>query len=109
MWALAIESGADHTPVADQTLLFNWEDFILETRLPQTVVPGEPVILNVIDEASGWLGNRQSFETADYGSYNADKLNASWVPSMQTAQDWQTFVSSNPGKKGKSWKGADGN
>ena len=109
LWALAIEQGSDHVPVVDQTLLYNWEDFILGARLPASVVPGEPVVLNPMNEASGWLGNWQSFEMADFGSYTGDKLTASWVPSLQTAQDWQTFVSAPPGKKENSWTGADRN
>jgi len=109
LWALAIEQGVDHFPVVDQTLLFNWADFILEARLPEAVAPGEPVVLKVIDEASGWLGHQQSFSTSDYGSYSEDKLKASWLPSMQTAQDWQTFVLFIPGKKGKPSRSTGGN
>lgn len=94
LWALTIEQGAGHTPIDDQTLLFNWMDAVLEARLPETPPPGEAVVLRPIDEATGWLGNRSSFEIADYAGYDADRLQASWLPSMQTALDWQAFASS---------------
>ncbi|NNE46779.1 MAG: hypothetical protein HKN37_08985 [Rhodothermales bacterium] len=94
LWSLVIEQGTGHIPVDDQTLLFNWMDAVLEARLPETPPPGEPVVLRAIDEATGWLGNRSSFEIADYAGYDADRLQASWLPSMQTAQDWQAFASS---------------
>ena len=94
LWALAIEPGAGRTPVRDQTLLFNWMDTVLEARLPETVSPGAPVALNALDETSGWLGHPQSFSIARYGCYKEERLQASWLPSMQAAQDWQAFVSS---------------
>jgi dienelactone hydrolase len=94
LWALAVEPGVAHIPISDQPLLTHWMDTILEARLPETVAPGEPVALKTIDEASGWLGHQGSFAIAAYASYDEDKLQASWLPSMQTAQDWQALVSS---------------
>jgi dienelactone hydrolase len=94
LWALAIEPGAGHTSVSDYTLLSNWMDTVLQARLPETVSPGASVTLKAIDEASGWLGNRGSSSIAEYACYDEDRLRASWLPSMQIAQDWQAFVSS---------------
>lgn len=94
LWALAVEPGSAHVPVQDQELLSNWMDAVIGSRLPETVMPGEPVRLNAVSESSGWLGNLESFSTAAYPCYDEDRLLASWLPSMQTAMDWQRFVSS---------------
>lgn len=93
LWALAVEPGAGHVAVCDQALLLHWMDVILERRLPETVIPGAPVALNALDEGSGWLGHQETFAIADHASYTDDRLQASWLPSSQTAQDWQAFVS----------------
>ena len=80
-------------PTLAQRTHFNWVDSVLESRLPETVSPGEPFTLNALDETSGWLGHQQSFSTAEYACYKENKHQASWLPSMQAAQDWQALVS----------------
>jgi hypothetical protein len=93
LWALASEPGVGHAAVQDLKLVTNWVDAVLERRLPESVVPGSPVTLNSLDEVSGWLGDRQTFEIAEFMQYGGDRLQASWLPTMQAAQDWQVFVS----------------
>ena len=94
VWALAVEPGAGHDLVADHNLLFTWMEEVLTRRLPATNPPGTPVQLRAIDAESGWLGNRTTRAIAAHGCYSDDKLTASWLPSEQTARDWQTMVSS---------------
>ena len=93
-WALAVEPGAGHDLVADHNLLFNWMEEVLTRRLPATTTPGTPVQLRALDAASGWLGNRTTRAIAADACYSGDKLAASWLPSEQTARDWQAMVSS---------------
>lgn len=94
VWALAVEPGAGHDLVADHDLLFNWMEEVLTRRLPATSPPGTPVQLRVLDPASGWLGNRTTRAIAADACYSGDKLAASWLPSEQTARNWQAMVSS---------------
>lgn len=94
VWALAVEPGAGHDLVADHNLLFNWMEEVLTRRLPATTPPGTPVQLRALDAGSGWLGNRTTRAIAASACYSGDKLSASWLPSEQTARDWQTMVSS---------------
>ena len=92
LWAVAIEPNAGHTPITDLDLLARWMDAVIRARLPATVTPGAPVTLNALDETRGWLGNRGTFSVAEYARYDANKQQASWLPSAQTAQDWKNFV-----------------
>ncbi len=92
LWAVAVDPGAGHTPV-DVNLVGNWMSAVLEARLPAAPPPGSPVALNALGENSGWLGNRQTFEIAPFDQYGGDPLQASWLPMMQTAQDWHALVS----------------
>jgi pimeloyl-ACP methyl ester carboxylesterase len=94
VWALAVEPGAGHDLVADHNLLFNWMEEVLTRRLPATTTPGTPVQLRVLDAGSGWLGDWTSRAIAASACYRGDKLSASWLPSEQTARDWQAMVSS---------------
>ena len=96
LWALAVEPGAGHTRVLDADLQFHWMDAVLESRLPASPAPGASVILRMIDEGSGWLGDRETAAVAQLNAYNKDKTQASWLPSAQVAADWSAFVS--PGR-----------
>ena len=102
IWALGVEPRGDHYSVPDLDLLFNWMREVIGLRLPATVTPGTPVQLRPIAATSGWLGDR-SFQTVDtrkvmngliaeHACYAGDKLGASWLPSEQTARDWQAMV-----------------
>ena len=91
-WALAVEPGAGHAPPDDLDLFEHWMDAVLAARLPEPPPPGAPVTLNTLDETSGWLGNRETFEIDAYDAYVGDPREASWLPTMETAQDWQAFV-----------------
>jgi hypothetical protein len=93
VWALAVERGAGHDHVADHSLLFNWMDEVVRRRLPATITPGTAVQLRAIPAGSGWLGDRSSLAIAEDACYTGDKLIASWLPSEQTARDWQAMVS----------------
>lgn len=94
VWALAVEPGAGHDLVADHDLLFNWMEEVLTRRLPATTTPGTPIQLRALNAASGWLGNRTTRAIAADACYSGDKLAASWLPSEQTARNWQAMVSS---------------
>ena len=88
LWAVAVEPGSGHYYVADVALQIEWMETVLRRRLPETPGPLLP-----LDEADGWLGNRTTHVIAPYACYEGDKLAASWLPSEQTARDWQHFVS----------------
>ena len=94
VWALAVEPGAGHDLVADHDLLFNWMAEVIARRLPATTTPGTPVQLSALDAGSGWLGDRISRAIAADACYSGNKLAASWLPSEQTARNWQAMVSS---------------
>jgi hypothetical protein len=96
LWALAVEPGAGHTRVLDSDLQFHWMDAVLESRLPAAAAPGAPVALRPVSEGSGWLGDRETAAVAQFGDYDKDETQASWLPSAQVAADWSAFVS--PGR-----------
>lgn len=97
LWSVAEQPAVGHDFVeltgSGRNLTTRWMEAVLDLRLPPLPPPGDPVVLNLIDEASGWLGNRETFEIAAYECYTEDKLQASWLPTMATAQQWQAFVS----------------
>jgi hypothetical protein len=93
-WAVAIDAGSGHEPPQENDMTFGWLDAILTRRLPAGYVQGAP--LPVIAEASGWLANRTTKQIASYACYPGDKSTASWLPSEQTARDWQTMVGGSP-------------
>lgn len=92
VWGFASEPGVGHMAVRDIDLLTNWIDTVVHLRLPASAPPGSTVTLNAVNEASGWLGDRQTFAIAEFAQYGGDPLKASWLPTMQTARDWQVFV-----------------
>jgi hypothetical protein len=66
-------------------------DAVLALRLPQAGTPAGQA-LRSIDQASGWLANRSTTAVAGYSCFSGDKLVASWLPTEQTARDWQQIV-----------------
>jgi len=92
LWSLAMELGGVHTRITDRDLLDNYFRDVIELRLPAETIPGQPVVLNTIDESIGWLGDRSTSEIAQYDSFPGDKSQASWFPSEEVALRWQNFV-----------------
>jgi hypothetical protein len=96
LWAVAIEPEAEHEVIRDVDLQINWMDAVLARRLPAASAGG-PVTLSPINESSGWLANRTTGTIAAFDCYNDDPLLASWLPTEQTARDWQSMVWGNGG------------
>jgi hypothetical protein len=88
LWAYAVEPGAGHAQVANQELLFDWAAGVAALRLPATGSTLQP-----ISEAAGWVGDHATFAVGSHTCFSLNKATASWLPSAQTARDWQTFVS----------------
>jgi pimeloyl-ACP methyl ester carboxylesterase len=86
-WAVSIDP-FHHGPIVDFDLMFDWIDAVLAARLPMT--PGAP--LRAITEADGWLGDRSSGAISTYACFNSTRSNASWLPSQETALDWQRMA-----------------
>jgi len=96
LWALATEPGAGHTPITDLDLIADWTDAVLTSRLPVGDPPAGIIQLRSIDPATGWLGDRGTRSIAQYAAFEGDKEQAAWLPTMQSAEDWQAFVSATP-------------
>jgi hypothetical protein len=96
LWALAVEPGTGHTFPMNLGLMFQWMAAVVSLRLPESVTPGEPVVLRTIDEEGGWLGNRETFAICGFDCYGGDPGDAAWLPSAETATQWATFVSATP-------------
>jgi hypothetical protein len=88
-WALAIEPGVGHAWTTNDKLVFTWAAAIAARRVPESFTPGEPLTLREIDPASGWLGDRGTGSIAGYACFTGNRLTAVWLPSEQTARDWQ--------------------
>ena len=86
-WALSTDA-FQHGPILDFDLMFDWIDAILAARLPLT--PGAP--LRAITETDGWLGNRSNGAVSTYACYGSAPSSASWLPSQETALDWQRMA-----------------
>jgi pimeloyl-ACP methyl ester carboxylesterase len=86
-WAVSIDP-YDHRPLLDFDLMFDWIDAVLSARLPMT--PGAP--LRPVTEESGWLGARSNGAIATYDCYTSTRSSASWLPTLQTALNWQRMA-----------------
>ncbi|MGE5927863.1 MAG: hypothetical protein ACM357_10945, partial [Gemmatimonadota bacterium] len=86
-WALSTDA-FQHGPILDFDLMFDWIDAVLAARLPLT--PGGP--LRAMTETDGWLGNRSTGAIAPHACYTATRSSASWLPSEETARDWQRMA-----------------
>jgi len=86
-WAVSIDAFG-HGPIVDFDLMSDWIDTILAERLPLS--PGAP--LRAITVADGWLGDRSNGAIAPYACYGSDRSTASWLPSRETALDWQRMA-----------------
>jgi hypothetical protein len=86
-WAVSIDA-LGHDPIADIDLLFDWVDVVLTARLPATA--GAP--LRAMPETAGWLGNRSTGAISTYACYGSTRSTASWLPSQETALNWQRMA-----------------
>lgn len=86
-WAVSIDA-FQHGPIVDLDLMFDWIDAVLAARLPLT--PGGP--LRAMTLTDGWLGDRSNGAIATYGCLGPTRSNASWLPSEETALDWQRMA-----------------
>lgn len=86
-WAISIDP-FQHGPVVDFDLLFDWMDAVLAARLP--AAPGGA--LRAIPIADGWLGDRSTGAIAPAACPGAGGGIASWLPSRETALDWQRMA-----------------
>jgi hypothetical protein len=86
-WAISIDP-FHHGPVVDFDLIFDWIAAVLAARLPMT--PGGP--LRAITVADGWLGDRSSGAISTYACFSSTRSSASWLPSRETALDWQRMA-----------------
>ena len=86
-WAVSIDPFR-HDPMADLDQMFDWIDAVLTARLPQTA--GAP--LRAMTETAGWLGDRSTGAISPYGCYGSTPSSASWLPSEETALDWQRMA-----------------
>ncbi len=86
-WAVSIDP-FDHRPILAFDLMFGWIDAVLAARLPLT--PGAP--LRAVTEANGWLGSRSSGAISTYACYGSTRSSASWLPTRETALNWQRMA-----------------
>jgi pimeloyl-ACP methyl ester carboxylesterase len=86
-WAVSIDPFG-HGPILDFDLMFDWIDAVLEARLP--LAPGGP--LRAVTVTDGWLGDRTSGAISPYACFGSTRASASWLPSNETALDWQRMA-----------------
>jgi hypothetical protein len=86
-WAVSIDP-FHHGPIVDFDLMFEWIDAVLTARLPATA--GAP--LRAMTETAGWLGDRSTGAISTYACYGSTRSSASWLPSQQTALNWQRMA-----------------
>jgi pimeloyl-ACP methyl ester carboxylesterase len=86
-WAVSIDP-FQHGPIVDFDLMFDWIDAVLAARLPLS--PGGP--LRPVPLTDGWLGDRSSGAISTYACFSSTRSSASWLPSRQTALEWQQMA-----------------
>jgi hypothetical protein len=86
-WSLSTDAFG-HGPIVDFDLMFGWIDAVLTARLPATA--GAP--LRAMTETNGWLGARSSGAISTYACYGSTRSSASWLPTRETALDWQRMA-----------------
>lgn len=86
-WAISIDPFG-HGPILDFDLMFDWIDAVLTARLPLSA--GAP--LRAITVSDGWLGDRSNGAIAPYACFSSARASASWLPSQETALDWQRMA-----------------
>lgn len=86
-WAVSIDP-FQHGPVLDFDLMFDWIDAVLAARLP--LAPGAP--LREMTVTDGWLGDRSTGAISPYACFGSSRSSASWLPSKETALDWQRMA-----------------
>ena len=86
-WAISIDAFG-HGPILDFDLMSDWVEAVLAARLPPS--PGGP--LRAMSVTEGWLGDRSNGAIASYACYGSDRSTASWLPSRETALDWQRMA-----------------
>ena len=86
-WAVSIDP-FHHGPILDFDLMFDWIDAVLAARLPLT--PGAP--LRAVTETNGWLGARSSGAISTFACYGDTRASASWLPTQETALNWQRMA-----------------
>jgi pimeloyl-ACP methyl ester carboxylesterase len=86
-WAVSIDA-FQHGPIVDFDLMFDWIDAVLAARLP----PGPGAPLRAITVTEGWLGDRSSGAISTYACFSSTRSNASWLPTGETALDWQRMA-----------------
>ena len=86
-WAVSTDP-FQHGPILDFDLMFGWIDAVLAARLPATA--GAP--LRAMTETNGWLGARSSGAISTYACYGFTRSSASWLPTRETALDWQRMA-----------------
>jgi pimeloyl-ACP methyl ester carboxylesterase len=86
-WAVSVDP-FQHGPIVDFDLMFDWIDAVLAARLPPT--PG--AALRGVTVTDGWLGDRATGAISTYGCFSSTTSSASWLPSQETALDWQRMA-----------------
>ena len=86
-WAISIDP-FHHGPIVDFDLMFDWIDAVLAARLPMT--PGAPLRATAVTD--GWLGDRSTGAISTYACFSSTRSGASWLPSEETALDWQRLA-----------------
>jgi hypothetical protein len=86
-WAVSVDK-LGHDPMADLDQMFAWIDTVLTARLPETA--GAP--LRAMTESTGWLGDRSTGAISPYACYGSTPSTASWLPSQETALNWQQMA-----------------
>lgn len=87
-WTLAVDSAAPHWDEASlqraNEVFIPWMASVFGQRVPSTGTE-----LRVVDDTSGWLGDRRTATAAPRGVFAGAKNEAVWLPDAAAAQAWQ--------------------
>ena len=78
----------------NHALIFTWAGVAAAERVLAIDSTGVPAALRPVGESSGWLGDRTALSIAAYARFTGNKAAATWLPSEQTARDWQAMIGS---------------
>jgi agmatine deiminase len=92
-WALAMEQGAGHSQINDDTFLDSFFHTTSDLRLPDSMDVFQPVSLNILPDSIGWFGDQESWTIGSFDCYDGTMDSSSWLPSRNVGELWQNFVS----------------
>jgi pimeloyl-ACP methyl ester carboxylesterase len=92
IWSLALNPSEGHEVGKTQALAFAHITAAVALRLPLQTFSSETAKPKQLGKESGWLGDTETFEVAEYNQFKGKKKSATWLANEATAKAWQDYL-----------------